>query len=142
MTTRDVSNKTLGVLLVVGWLVLLLLQPLLDAWDDRPSQRPWIDVSLQLIGDQVDYTREIKRVLRGEWTVSVQVETPGGWRTICDGDGKWTYRPETSGTIRMPFARFTEGCPQPVRPHRLCVDYVMDDMRGRRRLFGPFCSGD
>ncbi|APX23205.1 MULTISPECIES: hypothetical protein [Salipiger] len=140
MTRPDVSNRTLGVMLIVSWLALLLFQPLTEAWDDRPSQRPWIDVSLQLDGDHVLYTRMIKRVLRGDWTARVQISTGEGWRTVCDDSGAWTYRPETSGTLSMTFDRFTGGCPQPSGAHRVCVDYVMEDLRGRRRIFGPFCS--
>ncbi|QDP61598.1 MAG: hypothetical protein Tp138OMZ00d2C19078261_59 [Prokaryotic dsDNA virus sp.] len=140
MTKPYVSDKIFGIMLLISWAAILSVKPLAEVWDDRPSQRPWINVDLSIEGEDVVYSRVIKRMMRGEWTSYVQLRFGDSWRSYCYGSGDWTYRPETTGEIRMSFLDFTGGCVQPTTEHRTCVEYMMTDMNNRRRPFGPFCS--
>ncbi|ETW11197.1 hypothetical protein ATO8_18625 [Roseivivax marinus] len=138
---RDLSNRTLGVFLVIGWMSWLLMEPLANVIDDHTTPQPWFDAEVKLGQETVHYTRTINRWMRGEWSAMVMIPAPDdGWRISCDRSGAWTYKPATEGTISMGFERFTGGCTQPEGMHRVCVEYVMEDLNGRRRVFGPFCS--
>ena len=141
----DISNKTLGVLLLVLWGLWWVSAPVVDAIDNHTQGVPWFKAEIGITSDgRVSYYRDINRQMRGDWTAVVQIplRTRDGFRTICDGDGSWTYRVGDSGLLDEPmeFERFTDGCSMPSVPFRLCADYVMEDLKGRRASFGPFCS--
>lgn len=135
------SNKRLGIMIVAGWLALLLAKPIADTFDNLTTAQPWFNVELELEGDQMIYTREINRWLRGDWTASVQIPAgEGRWMSICSGSGRSIYRPDASGTVHRDFETFTGGCIEPAGRYRLCADYMMRDQRGLIRPFGPFCA--
>ena len=140
MMNRIVPNLSLGVLIVIGWIAFLLTEPIARLVDDHTTPQPWFSAAMALGPDAVHYDRTINRRMRGEWTAVMQIQNGDEWIGECDRSGRWTYRPETSGAVSMSFDRFTGGCPQPDKPHRVCTDYVMTDEPGRTRHFGPFCS--
>lgn len=135
------SQKSVWVFLLLGYFTLLFADPIADRWDDLSTDQPWIDVEVALLDSgNVQYERQINRWMRGEWTAVVQVADGDGWRGICSRSGYYTYRPAMSGVTYLDFAYFTGGCAQPDGRHRVCVDYVMRDRRGKQRDFGPFCA--
>lgn len=134
-----VSHAHLGLLLVIGWLVVLLADPLARVYNDLTTPQPWFDVSFSVVDGRVEYRRRINRWMRGEWTATVSLPAPDGWRGICTRSSRYTYRPAASGLRHMTFTYFTGGCTEPIGRYRLCVDYVMTDRRGVVRDFGPFC---
>jgi len=135
-----VSNAQLGVMMIFGWFLILLVEPISRTFNDLTTPQPWFDVRLEVSDGSVTYNRIINRWLDGHWTATVQVPDGDGWRGICSGHGSYVYRPERSGVTVMTMEYFTDGCAQPNIPHRVCADYVMEDASGWVRNFGPFCS--
>lgn len=136
----NVPNMNFGYILVLAWIGLLFVKPVSEMIDDATTDQPWFDMQIEIGDGTVDYSRTINRWMRGIWVASVMVPSGDSWRGVCAGDGRYTYRPETSGSVNMAFEYFTGGCAQPSGPHRVCVDYVMTDRRGVVRDFGPYCD--
>ncbi len=130
----------MGALIVAGFVGVALIEPIANVWDDHTTPQPWLEVAISEERGGIAYHRIINRWMRGVWVAVVQVRRGDAWKGVCTGNGAFTYRPHNSGTELMTFEYFTGGCAMPAAPHRVCVDYVMQDRRGRQRDFGPFCT--
>lgn len=76
---------------------------------------------------QVEYTRAVRKDMRGQWSAYIQREVePGAFQDVngCDGSGVGTYTQDEVETKRVPLAVFV-GAPDP---------HACFDQQGRYRL--------
>ena len=145
MTKFRIHHGKLAWLVIALWMFLLMLQPTVNSvkkfFDDR--NRNWwnAQVAIRFEEDQalptIIYSRETEKVLHGSWQAWVDV----GGTEVCRGSEAGNYGPVNSGIRSMSWAYFLGvDCPVPQQPFRVCASWVMEDMQGNRRDFGPICS--
>ncbi len=137
-------DKILGAILLMAWVSLFFADTVAKKIGDMWVSEPWFSVELSIENDTIYYSRNIRRWLHGRWTAEVQRKNalwPNGWEGVCNASGKFTYKPERSGTVSMSYNYFFDGdCVRPLYPHRICAAYTLTDLNDRTRPFGPFCS--
>lgn len=121
---------------------LLLLGPsVMGFWDTYLRERPWITAVSIVKPALPPYGAVVEDTIRARWHVSgerrVWVETAG--LRICDAERHDTWSAETTGRT-WTFEAFTEGCPLPAAPFRVCTAFSVETLRGVRGAFGQFCS--
>ena len=142
---RKIDNKNLGVILMVSWILILLIQPIYTTIIDVSKGSDWFGVNINL--DKIDgtgapdilYSRTIHRPMSGTWNAWVQV----GESKVCGGSGVGGYDPAKSGVIRMGWEYFLGApCSVPDANYRVCASWLMEDGLGSQKFFGPICSSE
>lgn len=143
MTQFRIHHGKLAWLVIALWMFLLMLQPTVSAFKTFFDDGNWWNAQVALRLEEhnprpiVQYSREANRVMFGRWQAWVEV----GGTEVCGGQGTGNYGPVNNGIRSMSWAYFLgEDCSIPQQPFRVCASWVMEDMQGNRRNFGPVCS--
>lgn len=149
MSATHLSNTALGALLFVGFLALMLVKPVEQAWDDATTPQPWFTVEVATpdhaanTNPFVRYNRFPERVLAGDWFVTVSRLTDVGAQFVCNGTGPANYSPYRENRLSMRLHTFigNDGCDWQGGRYEMCVEYILTDpTRDVTRSFGPVCD--
>lgn len=149
MSATHLSNTALGVLLLLGFLVLMLIKPVEQAWDDATTPQPWFAVAISTpdhvanANPFVRYDRFPQRVVTGDWFVTVSRLAEDGAQFVCNGTGSANYSPYRENRLNMRLDTFigNENCDWQGGLYEMCAEYILSDpSRDVTRSFGPICD--
>lgn len=145
-----VSTRMLGLLILLGYILVLSAGPFTKYYDDFTTPQPWFHASAHVpdheagSNPEVEYNRTINRHVSGRWFVVV-TRVDGGLRPfVCQGSESETYIP--MGPAHRPTRLHdfigNDTCPwRPGVEYEMCAVYELTDpLRRETRIFGPECT--
>lgn len=143
MMCENKSYKVFVWVAAICGLTILTIRPVIYEIDNLFSSDEWWTAKIRVLSPKegekprIQYERQAERTMSGTWNAYTSSKTA----ERCGGSGQFNYGKINSGLGNWSWKDFIGvDCPVPEGDFKVCATWIMTDLKGQSKSFGPVCS--